>query len=115
MAEKRRQQTEAKELVTRSICAGAASDVRLECSDSILVPLTGPAARYECGLIKGGEEHLELPAQIQHGSWGESADRKVKVHGTFRPGGRSARAFAKYMGLRPEPVRDRACTYLRVL
>ena len=24
-----------------------------------MVPLTGPATRYESGLIKGGEEHLE--------------------------------------------------------
>ena len=71
--------------------------------------------RPKSGLIEGGEERLKLPTQIQHRSGGESAGRKVKVHDTFRPGGRSARAFAKDMGLRLKPVADRARTYLRVV
>ena len=59
------------------LLAVATSDIRLECS-SILVPLARPAARHKIGLIKGGEERLELPTQIQHGSAGSRLTARLR-------------------------------------
>ena len=46
------------------LLTGAACDGGLEGADGRLVPLSRPAPRHEGGLVEGGQEELELPAQL---------------------------------------------------
>ena len=98
-----------------NLLTSASCNFRLEGADSSLVPLPGPAARLESGLVVDGEELLELPTQLQHGSWGEAANRESEIEGAPRPRIGGARAVPKDMGLGPEAMANRAGAYLRRL
>ena len=55
---------------------------------------------------------MELSTQFQREAREKSTNREVEVKGALIPGSRGARAFAEYMGLRPEPVVNRTSAYL---
>ena len=58
---------------------------------------------------------MELTAKVQHGAGWEAVDRQGEVERSFPAGVRRPRAFAKYVGLRPERVTYRTRTYLWVV
>ena len=62
----------------------AAGYLRLEGIDCSLVPLAGPSARHQGGLIGNSEEQLELTTKVQHGARREVANGEGEVQGARR-------------------------------
>ena len=54
---------------------------------------------------------MELPTQLQHWACGKQTNSQSKIWGAPRPRVRGARAVPEQMGLRPEPIANRACIY----
>ena len=91
----------------------AAGYLWLEGSDGSLIPLAGPSARHQGGLIGNIEKQLELTAKGQHGA-SEVTKGDGEVQGTRRSRIRGAGTFTEDVGLIPVSVADRAGAYLRV-
>ena len=59
----------------------AAGYLWLKGIDCSLVPLAGPPARHQGGLIRNCEEQLELTTKVQHGARSEVANGEGEVQG----------------------------------